>query len=137
MNIRLAIAAVLAFNVAAAFPVRATDCSTLRERYQEYLSDRDVLVKEMRRVQERNRGKPLDKKFDPDHVYCIALRQVMDDILLLSITDTTGCFVSEIDATNYKEDLDKIGHAAASESGFYCSQTDLQAPLRDRMRDLK
>jgi len=129
----LAIAAALALTVTAALPAQADNCTVLQDHYREMVSDRDAALKEGARVNERDRAKPANTMSEPDHAYCIALRQTMDDVLLLSILNTDGCFASgDAGVTNFKAEIDKIGHAAATLSGFYCTKADLQAPLRKR-----
>ncbi len=123
---RFAVAAAIALGAATASPAQAANCGILQEHYQQFESDRNIAIKESVRV---NAVHPNDGHFFHDRAYCMALRQTMDDTLLLLIVDDS-CFRSEKGATEFKATIKKIGRAAASESGFFCSQADLQAPLR-------
>jgi hypothetical protein len=123
---RFAIAAAIALSAAAALPAQADNCSILQGHYQQFETDRSIVVKELARV---NAAQPNDGHFHHDHAYCMALRQTMDDTLLLLIVDD-GCFKTQQGAVEFRASIKKIGEAAASETGFFCSPADLQAPLR-------
>ena len=126
---RLAVAAAVALSAATASPAQAANCSILQGHYQQFLSDRDIVLKELARV--RAVPNPHNGRFDHDHTYCMALRQAMDDTLLLLIVDRS-CFPTEKDMADFKGSIKKYGSAAASETGFFCSQADLHAPLRSQ-----
>jgi hypothetical protein len=123
---RFAIAAAIILSAATASPAQAANCSILQEHYRQFESDRDLAVKEAARA---NAVHPNDGHFHHDQAYCMALRQTMDDTLLLLIVDVS-CFQTEKGAVEFKAAIEKIGKAAATQSGFFCSQADLQAPLR-------
>jgi hypothetical protein len=123
---RFAVAAAIALGAVTASPAQAANCSILQEHYQQFESDRDIAVKESVRV---NAAHPNDGHFYHDRAYCMALRQTMDDTLLLLIVDDS-CFRTKQGATEFKATIEKIGRAAATQSAFYCSQADQQAPLR-------
>lgn len=123
---RFAVAAAVALSAAMASPAQAANCSILQGHYQQFLSDKDILLKELARV---NAAHPNDGHFSHDHAYCMALRQAMDDTLLLLIVDGS-CFPTEKDRADFEAGIKKFGGAAASETGFFCSKADLQAPLR-------
>jgi hypothetical protein len=125
---RFAVASAITLSVATASPARAANCSILQDHYQQFENDRSIALKELARV---NAAHPNDGHFYRDRAYCMALRQTMDDTLLLLIVDNS-CFRSEEGAAEFKASIGKVGRAAASETGFYCSQADLQAPLRPR-----
>ena len=122
---RLAVAAAIALSAATASPARASNCSILQGHYQQFESDRDIAVKEGARVKAAYPNDP----FHHDRAYCMALRQTVDDTLLLLIVDD-DCFRSKEGAAEFKSTIKNIGSAAASGTGFACSQADLQAPLR-------
>lgn len=123
---RFAIAAAIALSAATASPAQAANCGILQDHYRQFESDRDIALKELARV---NAVHPNDGHFYHDRAYCMALRQTMDDTLLLLIVDDS-CFRSEKGVAEFKATIQKIGRAAASETGFFCSKADLQAPLR-------
>jgi len=123
---RFAIAAAIAWSAAAASPAQADNCSILQDHYRQFESDREIAIKELARVKA---AYPSDGHFHHDRAYCLALRQTMDDTLLLLIVDGS-CFRSEQGAAEFKVGIKKIGQAAATQSGFYCSPDDMRAPLR-------
>lgn len=119
-------AVAIALSAATVSPAQAANCGILQEHYQQFESDRAIVLKELDRV---NVAYPNDGHRHHDRVFCMALRQTMDDTLLLMIVDDS-CFKSEQGAAEFKANIEKIGNAAATQSGFFCSQADLQAPLR-------
>jgi hypothetical protein len=126
--VRFAVAAAIAWSAAATSPAQADNCSILQDHYRQFESDRDIALKEGARVKAAH---PSDGHFYHDRAYCMALRQTMDDTLLLVIVDDS-CFRSAQGAAEFKATIQRIGSAAATQSAFYCSQADLQAPLRSQ-----
>lgn len=123
---RFAITTAVILGAATATPAHAANCGILQGHYQQFKSDLDITLKEGKRA---DAAHPNDGHFHHDQAYCMALRQTMDDTLLLLIVDDE-CFKTEQGAAEFKANIKKIGGAAATQSGFFCSPADLKAPLR-------